>query len=81
MVNVNSAVSGAVVTLVAFIMSVVSMFVGFLFLPLLNSSAFITTDARNLLQTVYPILMILIPLFVLIGGITVTAYISAKAYR
>lgn len=76
MANVRNAITGAVTTMIAFIMSVVAMFVGFLFLPLLNSAVFLTADARNLLESVYPILMILIPLFVLIAGLTVTAFVS-----
>lgn len=76
MVNVSNAINGAVNTMIAFIMSIISMFVGFLFLPLLNGSAFLTTEARSLLTDVYPVLMILIPLFVLIAGLTVTALVS-----
>lgn len=78
-VNVNQAVTGSVVTLISFIMSVISMFVGFLFLPLLNGSVFMTANARQLLEQVYPVLMILIPLFVLIAGLTVTAFVSIQA--
>lgn len=90
--DVRTAVTGAVATLIAFIMSVISMFVGFLFLPLLNGSAifnstnatigntqpFLTANARTLLQDVYPVLMVLIPMFVLIAGLTTTAFLSIK---
>lgn len=87
MVN-KQVITASVITMVAFIMSVISMFIGFIFLPLLNgvdsnvtnstgavlgttnSQPFMTDAARSLLTEVYPVLMILIPLFVLIGGLT-----------
>lgn len=93
----KSAVTGAVVTMVAFITSVVAMWIGLLFLPILNGTVTkadgenisgrsasntwlqVQPSARQLLETVYPILMILIPLFVLIAGITVTVVIVKRS--
>lgn len=83
----------AIGVLISCIFSIVTAFLMLIFAPILNSTAFIAkrningsgvyvgttySKAYPLLQTVYPILVILIPLFTLIAGVGITIFIATK---
>lgn len=72
MVDMNKIILASVGTMVSAILSVIVAFVVLIFLPLLNDSAFLSASARSIIEDVYPIIIVLLPLFTFIGGLVVT---------
>lgn len=79
--NLNAILMGAIGTLVSAILSVVVAFVVLIFLPLLNSSTFLTSSARTIIEDVYPIIIVLIPLMTFIGGMVVTVLMVGSSAK
>ena len=76
------------------ILSIISVFVVFFFLPLLNGvglvrnstgsiteTGFISVSARDIIEDVYPIILVLIPLFTFIGGMVVTVLVVSNTSK
>ncbi len=55
--------------MVSMILAMLTTFVIFVFLPILNSSESLSPPARNIIEDVFPIILILVPLFTILGAI------------
>lgn len=86
MVNIDKIILGATGTLISAVLSIMTVFVLLIFSNLLNqtgvvkngtneletASGFLQGSARTIIETVYPIILVLLPLFSFIGGLVIT---------